>query len=73
MTVGDFFGEKALLSGDIRSVSCVANSHVQCLTLGRDEFVRLLGNIQELLDVNNVRADMVNMVTAIRKYNVKIQ
>ena len=47
---GAFFGEKALLSDDIRSATCKAASRVKCLVLVRDDFVRMLGNLKEILD-----------------------
>jgi len=47
--VNSFFGEKALLSSDTRQATCVAASDVECLTLLRDDFVLLLGNMENLL------------------------
>ena len=47
---GNFFGEKALLSDDVRQASCIATSDVKCLILVRNDFVRMLGSLQELLD-----------------------
>ena len=49
-TSGDTFGEKALLSEDKRSASCVAKTVVKCLTLGRDDFVMMLGNMDDLIE-----------------------
>lgn len=49
---GNFFGEKALLSEDVRQATCVATSDVKCLFLMRDDFVLMLGNLQDLLDGN---------------------
>jgi CRP-like cAMP-binding protein len=47
---GKSFGEKALLSEDKRAASCVAKSVVKCLTLGRDDFVMMLGNLDDLIE-----------------------
>ena len=47
---GNFFGEKALFSNDVRSASCIAFDEVKCLIIVRDDFVRLFGDLQELLD-----------------------
>lgn len=47
---GAFFGEKALMSDDIRTATCTAASRVKCLVLVRDDFVRMLGNLKEILD-----------------------
>jgi len=46
-----FFGEKALLSDDVRQATVVAAStKVVCYVMTRDDFVRVLGNLQDLLD-----------------------
>mmetsp|Transcript_37602 Transcript_37602/g.80214 ORF Transcript_37602/g.80214 Transcript_37602/m.80214 type:complete len:678 (+) Transcript_37602:178-2211(+) len=47
--VNSFFGEKALLSSDTRNATCEAETDVECLTLLRDDFVLLLGNMEDLL------------------------
>ena len=47
---GNFFGEKALFSNDVRNASCVADDDAKCLIIVRDDFVRLFGDLQELLD-----------------------
>ena len=52
---GDFFGEKALLSDDIRNATCTATSKVKCLVLVREDFVRMLGNLKEILDTYRER------------------
>ena len=44
-----FFGEKALLSCDTRQATCVAATNVKCLALARDDFVLMLGNMEDLL------------------------
>lgn len=49
LTSGHFFGEKALLSEDVRQATCIASSDVKCLTLMREDFVRMLGNLQDLI------------------------
>jgi cGMP-dependent protein kinase len=49
LTSGHFFGEKALLSEDVRQATCIASSDVKCLTLTREDFVRMLGNLQDLI------------------------
>eukprot|EP00563_Minutocellus_polymorphus_P006551 CAMPEP_0181036228 /NCGR_PEP_ID=MMETSP1070-20121207/8738_1 /TAXON_ID=265543 /ORGANISM="Minutocellus polymorphus, Strain NH13" /LENGTH=706 /DNA_ID=CAMNT_0023113827 /DNA_START=389 /DNA_END=2509 /DNA_ORIENTATION=- len=47
---GHFFGERALLSDDVRQATCIASSDVKCLYLMREDFVLMLGNLQDLLD-----------------------
>lgn len=49
LPVNSFFGEKALLSSDTRNATCVAETDVECLTLLRDDFVLLLGNLEDIL------------------------
>ncbi|GAB9471846.1 Myosin-like protein [Globisporangium polare] len=50
MRAGDHFGEMALFKDETRSATCTAVTHVQCLTLGREHFILMLGTIQELMD-----------------------
>eukprot|EP00585_Thalassiosira_rotula_P004526 CAMPEP_0196160778 /NCGR_PEP_ID=MMETSP0910-20130528/46998_1 /TAXON_ID=49265 /ORGANISM="Thalassiosira rotula, Strain GSO102" /LENGTH=1086 /DNA_ID=CAMNT_0041425717 /DNA_START=1 /DNA_END=3261 /DNA_ORIENTATION=+ len=47
--VSSFFGEKALLSYDTRQATCIAATNVECLTLCRDDFVRMLGNLDDVI------------------------
>lgn len=44
---GDYFGEKALLSEDLRAASIIAETRVECLTLSRQDFISLVGTVQE--------------------------
>lgn len=50
LTSRQFFGEKALLSEDVRQATCIASTDTKCLTLTREDFVRMLGNLQDLLN-----------------------
>lgn len=54
---GSFFGEKALLSSDTRTATCVASTDVKCLLLMREDFVLMLGNLQDLLDRSYIARD----------------
>jgi len=47
---GQFFGEKALLSEDVRKATCVAGCEVKVLFMMREDFVLMLGDMQDLLD-----------------------
>jgi CRP-like cAMP-binding protein len=47
---GAYFGEQALLHEDTRRASCIAESKVTCLTLGREDFVDILGPFEEILN-----------------------
>ena len=50
---GAYFGERALLTNDVRAANIVATApEVVCLTLARDTFVRLLGPLDEILKRN---------------------
>jgi len=48
--VGDFFGERALLTGDPRVAHVSATSACSCLCLSRDTFEEVLGPLQGLID-----------------------
>lgn len=56
LTTGQFFGERALLTEDVRQATCIATSEVQCLYLMRQDFNLMLGDLQDLLD-GNVRKE----------------
>lgn len=46
---GDYFGEQALLKEDCRTASIIAlNPGVECLTLDRDSFKQLIGDLSEI-------------------------
>jgi len=51
--VGAYFGEKALLSEDLRQASCIAESKVTCLTLGREDFIDMMGTVDDMLVKEN--------------------
>ncbi len=46
---GAYFGEKALLCEDVRQASCLAETRVVVLTLGREDFIDVLGTVEELV------------------------
>ncbi|DBA01205.1 TPA: hypothetical protein N0F65_002340 [Lagenidium giganteum] len=46
---GEFFGERALLSCEPRAADCVAIGRVECLTLQRDSFEKLLGKLDHIM------------------------
>merc|ERR550517_1458752 len=51
LTKGDYFGEQALLKTDMRTANVIATSElVECLTLDRDSFFQLVGDLSELRD-----------------------
>uniref|UniRef100_A0A3P8UHV6 cGMP-dependent protein kinase n=1 Tax=Cynoglossus semilaevis TaxID=244447 RepID=A0A3P8UHV6_CYNSE len=49
LTVGDYFGEKALISEDVRSANIVSNQNdTHCLVVDRDNFNQIVGTYEEL-------------------------
>ena len=63
LSVGAYFGEKALLAEDRRQASCIAETNVKCLTLGRDDFVMMLGNLEEIISSNGATAKKVEEIS----------
>ena len=49
---GSYFGERALLTNDVRAASIIATSAVKCLSLERETFKRLLGPLDDILKRN---------------------
>ena len=47
---GDYFGERALMTGDPRVANITASSVCTCLCLSRDTFEKVLGPLQGLID-----------------------
>ena len=54
---GQFFGEKALLSEDVQQATCIASSEVRCLYLMQEDFVLMLGDLQDILDASTSKRD----------------
>jgi len=53
LTVGGFFGERALLTNEPRAATVTAKSkEVECLTLSRDDFTILLGPLEDIMTRN---------------------
>lgn len=50
LKAGGYFGEKALLKEDTRQASCVAESKVVCLTLGREDFIDMMGSLDDMFN-----------------------
>ena len=45
-----FFGERALLSDDVRQATVIAANDVTCYVMTRGDFNRMLGSLQDILD-----------------------
>ncbi|DAZ94562.1 TPA: hypothetical protein N0F65_004178, partial [Lagenidium giganteum] len=56
---GEFFGERALLANEPRAADCVAIGRVECLTLHRDAFERLLGKLDHIMQREIQRQQMM--------------
>jgi len=53
LTVGGFFGERALLTNEPRAATLTAKTkEVECLTLSRDDFTILLGPLEDIMTRN---------------------
>jgi len=50
---GDYFGELALLKGEPRAASIIADTKCKCLSLDRMAFKRLLGPLENILQRNS--------------------
>ena len=55
LTSGQYFGEQALLSNDVRMASCIASTDVVCHILMRNDFILLLGDLQSLMEASYKR------------------
>ena len=56
LEAGDYFGERALLTGELRSANVFAKSDLTVLRIQRTDFEHVLGPLKELLEHNvNVR------------------
>lgn len=52
LSVGDYFGERALITNEPRAATITATSAVQCQKLDRATFKRLLGPLEDVLRSN---------------------
>ncbi|CAM9441201.1 unnamed protein product [Chrysoparadoxa australica] len=59
LSKGEFFGERALLKLEPRAANIVASGFVDCLVLERDDFVKLLGPLDSILDREIARRETV--------------
>ena len=50
--LGSYFGERALLTNEARAANIVATSDCLCLSLEREAFQRLLGDLTDILKRN---------------------
>jgi CRP-like cAMP-binding protein/tRNA A-37 threonylcarbamoyl transferase component Bud32 len=52
LTVGEYFGERALITGEPRAATITAQTPVKVMALDRDSFNSLLGPLRDVLDHN---------------------
>jgi cGMP-dependent protein kinase 1 len=57
LKAGDYFGERALLTGEPRSADCVAVTDVITLALDRESFNNMLGPLKEVMDANESKKE----------------
>jgi len=74
---GGYFGEKALLKEDVRQASCIAETKVTCLTLARDDFIDMMGTIEDIMSKDkaeepSVQAADLSSVSSEFKLNVSL-
>lgn len=59
---GDYFGEQSLIKEDKRSANIIALAPgVECLTLDREAFKQLIGNLEELHSIDYGDKDRLMM------------
>jgi CRP-like cAMP-binding protein len=64
---GDCFGEKALLADDVRQATCISVGKVICLSLSRDDFIAMIGNWQDITNVDPSLTHAVKKANKIRQ------
>uniref|UniRef100_A0A8D2P174 cGMP-dependent protein kinase n=1 Tax=Zosterops lateralis melanops TaxID=1220523 RepID=A0A8D2P174_ZOSLA len=61
---GDYFGEKALISDDVRSANVIADEYnVECLVIDRETFNQTVGTYEELQTYLEVRSFLTKEVS----------
>lgn len=58
--VGQSFGERALLTGEVRSATIIASGNCDLLCLDRKDFEEILGNLKDLLELARWRHILVS-------------
>ena len=49
LKAGDYFGEMALMLNEMRHANCIAVTSVKCLSLSREKFDILMGQVRQLM------------------------
>lgn len=50
---GKCFGELALLSQEVRAATCIAQGLTCCMSLGRDDFIALMGTVDDCMNTDH--------------------
>lgn len=58
---GDWFGEKALMTGEPRAANCTAVTYCETLCLSRETFEKILGPLQELIDQAVLKRELMSV------------
>jgi len=69
---GEYFGERALLTDQLRAANVTAKSDVTLLALDREAFVRVLGPLRKVLD-DNLSMRVLSSVEILSKMSTKEQ
>mmetsp|Transcript_42789 Transcript_42789/g.64393 ORF Transcript_42789/g.64393 Transcript_42789/m.64393 type:complete len:807 (+) Transcript_42789:41-2461(+) len=72
LTVGGFFGERALITGEVRAANVTAAESCRTLCLSREVFLKLLGPLQDLID-NSMLKQALHGVPAFAKANLQAE
>ena len=66
---GDFFGERALLTGELRAANVTALTQVKTLAMDRETFEKVVGPLQMLLDME-MRKQFLKAIPLFKKSNL---
>lgn len=66
-----YFGEKALLSDDVRAATCKAASPLACYVLSRSDFNRVMGSLKDVFDQSAPERNTEISKTIARKNKVR--
>ncbi|KAK7249711.1 cGMP-dependent protein kinase [Aureococcus anophagefferens] len=70
---GGYFGDRALISEDRRAATCTAiGGDVKLLAIDRDDFLTLLGSVQEIMSAGGTCEETKNKQPVIKRVNDKI-
>lgn len=70
LTVGEYFGERALLTGEPRAATITAQTAVKVLALDRESFNSLLGPLRDVLD-HNMNLRVLSSIKLFEKLSVQ--